>query len=382
MAHLHLVWAVSALVIGCAGTGMARAAPGVSASEIVVGMSAPLSGSLAPQGQALRDGVNAAFAAVNADGGIHGRKLQLRVRDDGGEAGRAAAAVRGLLADEGGVVALTGFVGAAMLQAVAPLIEADPTPFVGLATSFEPASALAARPLFRTRAGVPEQIAAVLSHTEHVGIDKIALVTQAGAPGQEAWDSLHAQLVQAAMRPAAAVRLASGDGAAPALAGMVRALRESGAGAVLLALEGPQALAVVGAMRTTAWMPSIYLMHEAWATLAAQGHAKELAGTAVVLALPNPEQSSNRLVAEFRRHAALLGTAPSTAGLEGYLTGRLLIDALQRCPREPVRACLVDDLNARVHDLAGHRLQFNATTRRGSRWTELTLVRSDGTLQR
>jgi len=360
----------------------AVAEPGVSARQLVVGMSVPLSGLLAPQGRALRDGVKAAFDVVNADGGVRGRNLQLRVRDDGGDPVRAAAAARSLLSDDEGVIALTGFVGIAAFEALAPILAADQTAFVGLTTSAEPPPALAARPLFLTRAGVYAQISAVLNHCEHVGIDKIALVTQVDALGQQAWDSLHAQLVQAAMRPSAAVRLAAGDSAAPALARVVQELRDSGARAVLLALEGPQALAMVQALRRAGWAPAIYLLHDAWATLAVQGHAKELVGVGVVLALPNLEQESHRLVADYRRVIAHEGIAPSVAGLEGYMNGRLIVEALQRCPRLPLRTCLVDELNGREHEVAGYRLQFTAAKRRGSRWTEMATVRSDGRLQR
>ena len=50
---------------------------GVTDSEIRVGMSAPFSGPAKELGQNMKLGIEAAFNAVNANGGVHGRQLQL-----------------------------------------------------------------------------------------------------------------------------------------------------------------------------------------------------------------------------------------------------------------------------------------------------------------
>ena len=56
---------------------------GVSADAILFGQAAVLEGPSSALGQRMRQGIVAAFTAINAMGGVHGRKLQLVSRDDG-----------------------------------------------------------------------------------------------------------------------------------------------------------------------------------------------------------------------------------------------------------------------------------------------------------
>jgi branched-chain amino acid transport system substrate-binding protein len=83
-----LACAVSAVVV--AGTAGARpvAAPGVTATEIRLGSSVPLSGEAAAGGSVAR-GSDAYFKYVNAKGGVFGRKIKFTYLDDGYDPSRA-----------------------------------------------------------------------------------------------------------------------------------------------------------------------------------------------------------------------------------------------------------------------------------------------------
>src|ERR1700740_1674695 len=56
---------------------------GVSSDTILFGQVAALEGPSSALGQGMRQGILAAFAEINATGGVHGRKLDLISRDDG-----------------------------------------------------------------------------------------------------------------------------------------------------------------------------------------------------------------------------------------------------------------------------------------------------------
>ncbi|HTO65023.1 MAG TPA: ABC transporter substrate-binding protein, partial [Bradyrhizobium sp.] len=56
---------------------------GVSADTILFGQAAALEGPSSALGKGMRQGILAAFAEINARGGIYGRKLNLISRDDG-----------------------------------------------------------------------------------------------------------------------------------------------------------------------------------------------------------------------------------------------------------------------------------------------------------
>ena len=69
---------------------------GVTDTEIVFGMSAPFSGAAKELGQNMKLGIEAAFNAANASGGVNGRRLRLVAADDGYEPTRTAETMKRL----------------------------------------------------------------------------------------------------------------------------------------------------------------------------------------------------------------------------------------------------------------------------------------------
>jgi len=61
--------------------------PGVSATEIVLGMQLPETGAASPGYNKVDDAMRAYFDYVNSKGGIGGKKIRLEVKDDGYKAG-------------------------------------------------------------------------------------------------------------------------------------------------------------------------------------------------------------------------------------------------------------------------------------------------------
>jgi len=57
-------------------------APAVASADILVGVAGPMSGQYASGGEQMRNGVEAAVAAINAAGGVLGQKLKVEVGDD------------------------------------------------------------------------------------------------------------------------------------------------------------------------------------------------------------------------------------------------------------------------------------------------------------
>jgi ABC-type branched-subunit amino acid transport system substrate-binding protein len=61
----------------------AGAVDGVTSDRILLGQSAAFTGPAAQLGIQMRNGIKAYFDFVNAKGGVHGRKLELKSLDDG-----------------------------------------------------------------------------------------------------------------------------------------------------------------------------------------------------------------------------------------------------------------------------------------------------------
>lgn len=110
------------------------AEPGVSDSEILLGMWSPLTGPTALLGTSARDAVQVWASQVNEAGGIHGRKIRLIVYDDNGSPQEALAAVR-RLTDQDRVFALVaGSVSGSTLPVI-PLINRAKVPFLASISS-------------------------------------------------------------------------------------------------------------------------------------------------------------------------------------------------------------------------------------------------------
>lgn len=83
--------------------------PGVTDTEIRIGLSAPLSGFLGFAGDQIAGALNAYFQMINDAGGINGRRLRLIAYDDGGDTGRMLANLRRLY-EQDKVIAFTSFI--------------------------------------------------------------------------------------------------------------------------------------------------------------------------------------------------------------------------------------------------------------------------------
>jgi ABC-type branched-subunit amino acid transport system substrate-binding protein len=103
---------------------------GVSDGEIVLGMSAAFSGPARDYGIRMKLGLEAAFAAVNAQGGVAGRKLTLVALDDGYEAKRTEGTMKELV-ESRGVFAIVGNTGTPTAAVAAPYAAQKKVVFFG-----------------------------------------------------------------------------------------------------------------------------------------------------------------------------------------------------------------------------------------------------------
>jgi branched-chain amino acid transport system substrate-binding protein len=105
--------ALASCLLGLTPTAAAPAAPGVTDTEITIGITGPLSGPAAAWGSIAL--ASEAYAQhVNQQGGVHGRKLKIVLKDDGYNPGRAVANFNEM---KDQVFAVIGTVGTAVLNA-------------------------------------------------------------------------------------------------------------------------------------------------------------------------------------------------------------------------------------------------------------------------
>ena len=88
---------VLGLSLGLAACGKKETHRGVTDDEIHVGNTAALSGGFGFVGVPFQAGINVVFRSVNKNGGIHGRKIVMHNRDDGGDPTKGVANTKALV---------------------------------------------------------------------------------------------------------------------------------------------------------------------------------------------------------------------------------------------------------------------------------------------
>lgn len=124
-----------------AASSAIAAEPGVSDTEVKIGMHTDLSGPLVAWGIQERAGMQMAFEEVNAAGGVHGRKITLIIEDSAYDPKKAVLATQKLL-NRDKVFAFVGNLGTPLVVATAPLITRKGRPhlypFTAARETYEP----------------------------------------------------------------------------------------------------------------------------------------------------------------------------------------------------------------------------------------------------
>jgi branched-chain amino acid transport system substrate-binding protein len=159
---------------------------GVTDSEIRLGISAPFSGPAKELGQNMKIGIQAAFNAANANGGVNGRQLQLVAADDGYEPARTAVTMKQLY-EKDQVFGLIGNVGTPTAVVALPYALDRKMLFFG---AFTGAGLLRSDPpdryVFNYRASYAEETAAVVNYlvkVKRLFPEQIAVFAQQDAYG-------------------------------------------------------------------------------------------------------------------------------------------------------------------------------------------------------
>jgi branched-chain amino acid transport system substrate-binding protein len=372
----------AAVILGIAAVLMplsaSRAEPGVFADRIVFGQSAAFQGPTAALGLGMREGILAAFKEANTAGGVNGRRLDLISYNDGYEPDKAIANTNRLI-DKDKVFALVGEVGTPTSHAAQPIATAADVPFIGPFTG----AAFLRNPslgnVINVRASYDQETEAWIEHlTTDLGLKRIAILYQDDSYGRAGRSGMVKALAKREMK----------------LVGEGTYMRNTTAvKTALLEIRkaNPQAVGMVGAYAPCAEF--IKLAREIgsdWVFVnisfvgpdaLAKALGKEGQGVVITTVVPFPEDSKIPLVAQYQKalKAADPGAAPGFVSLEGYMVGRLVVQALEREGKQVTRAGLLATIKkVGIFDLGGVTLHYSATNNQGMQQVFLTEIEADG----
>lgn len=347
--------------------------------EVRLGMSAPLTGSRAVAAKELRGGIDAALRQANAAGGVGGRHVVLDVKDDGGQPQRTLENTRAFAADPR-VVALTGYVGAEPIQESLRTIESARLAVIGVLSGAESLRQEDARNLFHVRAGHAQEAGAIVTQLDHMGIELIGILHQDDSLGRDGLEGATAELSRLAVRPTAVVRIDSQGKEADRAA---REMSATPAGAVIVIANDRATSAFVRAMKVAGQNPRYLAVSDADGESLVRSLGSLARGFGVSQVVPLPTSAVRQVVRDYQAAMRASGQQTFThQSLEGYLYGRVALEAIRKAGRDASRERIMQTLESLDVDLGGFRVRFAGRSRQGSVFTEMTVVRHDGQLAR
>lgn len=365
------LFSVLSLVLACA-------APAAMAQKpILVGQSASLSGGQAAYGRDVRDGIEAAFSAINSKGGIRGRQLELVTLDDGGKRDAVVANTK-LLVDQHKVTALIGYTSGAGTEAALGFLDEVGVPLIGPATGNMGIRAEFHRSLFHVRAGYADEMRKVANHLATMGLTRfaVAYLDDVGPANPKAMvDALQANQ----LKPVASAAL---NRNADSFTKEAETLLKGEPEVVLFISNAKPVIKLVQAMKARGYNGQFAIA--SFAGVVMIDELKEAAhGLILSQVLPPPSSKHLRLVAAYQ--ADMAEHKPKTTlnytNLEGYLAARVLIEGLKRATAD-TSAKLVTALEGldRV-DLGGYEISYSPKSHDGSRFVNTGIVDRSGFLR-
>ncbi|MGE5130273.1 MAG: ABC transporter substrate-binding protein [Sphingomonadaceae bacterium] len=374
----RLLQAACALVVlGVAVCASAASpVPGVSATTIVIGQSAPLSGSNRELGEDIRDGVLAYFKKVNDGGGIYGRRLELATLDDANDTKRAAANTQKLI-EEMQVFALYGYASATLSRPALPFVQKFKVPFIGPFTGAAPMRVFN-KYVYNIRASYADELEKIVDHYSLFGIKRFAVVHYDDPIGNANNEIVVRALKQRGLEPVSEASFK--DRAHPDIAGGVKAVLKGNPDVIILTtLYKTTADFIKAAIRAGSTAQMISNSFPGASPLA-QELGQDGVGVAISQVVPPPTEASVPVVAEYREAAEkLLGRKDfSFTSLEGYIGAKVMVEAIRRAGPKITRESFMQALDSMSdYDAGGYYLSFSPTNHNGSSFVELTIIGKD-----
>ena len=352
--------------------------PGVSDDRVLFGQSAAFEGPAQELGKNMRIGIEVAFAEANANGGVHGRRLELVSYNDSYEP-EASIANTYRLIDEDEVFALIGEVGTPTSRSATPVAAAANVPFIGPFTGAGFLRDPSWDNIINLRSSYQQETAEMVARLmEDLGITRIGVMYQDDSYGRSGYRG-----VVAALEP---------HGMEPVAVGLYQRNTTAVKTALLDLMEGePEAVIMIGAYEPCAeliiWArrlgfdPMFLNVSFVGSNALKEVLGSKGAGVVVTQVVPFPWDSSLPVVEAYQKalgdHSVDL--SPGFVSLEGYLAGRMAIAGLEKCGRDVDRACFMDSiLGSNLIDIGGFELKFGEGDNQGSDRVFLTVIGHDG----
>ncbi|MGO4306295.1 ABC transporter substrate-binding protein [Cupriavidus sp. RAF12] len=358
---------------------------GVTADTILLGQSAALTGSTSVLGKQMNAGARIYFDYVNSQGGVFGRKIELKALDDMYEPDEAVKNTRKLI-EEDRVFALFGYVGTPTSQAAMPLANQARVPFFAPFTGAQSLREPRSRYVFHVRAGYDEETAAIIRQIRTTGLKRVAVVYNDDAYGKAGIAGIEHAIKS--LPADSGVQLVAQES-------VIRNTVEIGDAMQTAMKAKPDAIVLISAYRTVGAFVKEALRRGYSGQfynvsfVGTQALAKEVGpqGSGVIISqvMPHPGNATLPVVREYLRLLQATGKQNDFdyASIEGFIAAKAFVEGLRRAGRDLTRDKFVTAMESmRNVDLGGFIIQFSPDNHVGSKFVEMTIINSRGVVIR
>jgi len=357
----------------------ARAEVGVSESEILIGQTLGLTGTMAGRAGELREGEKLYFDYINAHGGVNGRKINIIVLNDNYDPKLGIANVEQLINTEK-VFALFDVAGTAVNSAILPQITQADIPLFFPSTGASVVRNPTNRQIFTLRASYAQETSKLVNYLATVHQNKIVVVYQNSAFGKDCLASLDKEMTRLGLKTTLAVPVENdGSNADQAAAKVAQADPQ----ALILFTTGKPTVDVVHSFRHVLSATPIYTISAMGDTSSIKDLGADGIGVSVSSVVPSPWGFAP-VVREYQATMAAAGNKNlSYYSLEGYLNAKVFVEAIRRTGHDLTRQKLISTMeNISDLDAGGFAVSFGKQNHQGSSFVDVAVIGTNGRFTR
>ncbi len=357
---------------------IALAESGIDDTTVHFGQIAALDGPAAQLGLGMQQGLLAAFEEVNKAGGVNGRMLTLESRDDGYEPDRSIEQLTRMIAEDEHF-ALIGSVGTPTNLVLQPIATEAKFPLIGPFTGAGFLRNPSLGNVYNVRGSYDAETEQWIAHlVDELNLSRIAILYQDDGFGQAGLSG-----VNKAMDARGMSLIAEGT--------YTRNTTDVKDALLSIREADPEAVVMVGAYKPIGEFIKLSRSYEftpEFVTISfvgSQALADELwpegAGVVISQVVPFPWDNSIPIVADYQ--AALQANDVNAlfgfVSLEGYMVGRVAIEALKNAGSDPTRADFLEAFsNIGTLDLGGIEITLGSDDNQGIDDIFMTRLLPDG----
>ena len=360
--------AVSGLVFG--------QAPGVTSKTIVLGQSAAFTGPAAQLGIQMNAGTKAYLDHVNAQGGVFGRKIEIKTRDDRYEATLCVENTKKFI-EEDKVFALVSYVGTPTTVAAMPIFTEAKVPLVGPFTGAEALRSPVNRYIFNVRASYYDETEKIVEQLVSTGNRKIAVFYQDDAYGQAGLKGVQIAMDKRNLKIAALGKVERNTIKVEDAVKSINAVEPDG---VVMISAYTSITEFVRQMKKAGSSTQFHNVSFVGSKALADALKDEGHGVAISQVVPFPWSPSVTIVKEYQDVMTKAGNTDfNFSSLEGYIVGKVMVEGLRRAGKDLTREKLVTALEGMNNvDIGDFVVSFSPTNHSGSKFVDLTMIGRGG----